>query len=100
MRLTSGVKETMTTDIATPFAVEENNRCAGFLQSHQAPQGCDTEEQAEELSVHLKQKRERTRERDQVNPVLQWSQRSAETLSLGKAAEGGFGNLAWVAQTP
>lgn len=61
-RLTSGV--TVTTNITTPFAVEENKPCADSLQSHQASQGAvtgllpaaeATAGQAEELSFHLHQ---------------------------------------------
>lgn len=62
-----------------------------------------TVEQAEELSLRLKKKerkkREKAKKRDEVNPVLQRSQQIAKTLSLGKAAEEWFGNLPWVAQT-
>lgn len=102
--LTSGVRENMTTNFATPFAGEENECCAGFLQSHQAPQGwaCWLPQASSRLLNPRLNKLKSSAcikklKREQVKPALQWSQQIAKTLSLGKAVEGGFGNLARVA---
>lgn len=103
--LTSGVKENMTTNFATPFAGEENKCCAGFLQSHQERQGwaCWLPQACSHLlNPRLSKLKssacvKKLNKREQVKPALHWSQQIAKTLSLGKVVEGGFGNLARVA---